>query len=500
MKAFRYKHSTYKNGKTPAIIIGAGVGGLAMAIRLAIKGFQVDVFERNNYPGGKLSMFEKDGYLFDAGPSLFTQPANIVELFELASEPIENYFTFSKVPIACRYFYEDGKIVNAYTEKELFAKELQSVVGENPQAVIEYLNTAEKAYQSIGHIFLHFSLQKPATWLNKRIFAAIAATKLEFLTLSMHQYHKKKFKSAHTIQLFNRFATYNGSNPYKAPAMLSMIPHLEQNEGTFYPKGGMISITNALYNLALKRGVQFHFNAQVEKILHENGRATGVVALGKNYSAPLVITNSDVFYLYKDLIQQPKEAAKTLKRERSSSALIFYWGMKKEFPQLLLHNIFFTENYKAEFENLFESKTMYKDPTVYVNITAKEEVGQAPLGKENWFVMINAPADEGQDWEKIQQVVKQSLIQKLSRILGEDIGAAIETEHILNPKGIESETKSYKGSLYGTSSNSTFAAFLRHPNFSSSIDGLYCTGGSVHPGGGIPLSLKSAKIVSELIN
>jgi phytoene desaturase len=279
-----------------------------------------------------------------------------------------------------------------------------------------------------------------------------------------------------------------------------MIPHLEQNEGTFYPKGGMISITNALYNLALKRGVQFHFNAQVEKILHENGRATGVVALGKNYSAPLVITNSDVFYLYKDLIQQPKEAAKTLKRERSSSALIFYWGMKKEFPQLLLHNIFFTENYKAEFENLFESKTMYKDPTVYVNITAKEEVGQAPLGKENWFVMINAPADEGQDWEKIQQVVKQSLIQKLSRILGEDIGAAIETEHILNPKGIESETKSYKGSLYGTSSNSTFAAFLRHPNFSSSIDGLYCTGGSVHPGGGIPLSLKSAKIVSELIN
>jgi phytoene desaturase len=300
--------------------------------------------------------------------------------------------------------------------------------------------------------------------------------------------------------LFNRFATYNGSNPYEAPAMLSMIPHLEQNEGTFYPQGGMISITNALYNLALKLGVQFHFSTPIEKIIHENGKVTGVIALGKNHSAPLVITNSDVFYLYNDLIQQPKEAAKTLKRERSSSALIFYWGMKKEFPQLLLHNIFFTENYAAEFKNLFETKTMYPDPTVYVNITAKQELGQAPLGKENWFVMINAPADEGQDWNKIQQEVKKSVIQKLSKILGEDIGAAIETEHILNPKGIESETKSYKGSLYGTSSNSTFAAFLRHTNFSTTIEGLFCTGGSVHPGGGIPLSLKSAKIVSELID
>ena len=500
MKSYRYNHSDYKTGKTPAIVIGAGVGGLAMAIRLAIKGFKVDVFERNNYPGGKLSMFEKDGYMFDAGPSLFTQPDNIIELFQLAGEPIDEYFQFSKVPIACRYFYEDGKIVNAYTEKELFAQELQSVVGEDPQAVIDYLKTAEKAYTSIGHIFLHFSLHKLSTWFNKRIFAAIGATKLEFLTLSMHQYHQKKFKSPHSVQLFNRFATYNGSNPYEAPAMLSMIPHLEQNEGTFYPQGGMISITNALYNLALKLGVQFHFSTPVEKITHKNGKATGVIAIGKNHTAPLVITNSDVFYLYKDLIQQPKEAAKTLKRERSSSALIFYWGMKKEFPQLLLHNIFFTENYAAEFKNLFDTKTMYHDPTVYVNITAKQESGQAPLGRENWFVMINAPADEGQDWEKIQQEVKKSVIQKLSNILGEDIGAAIETEHILNPKGIESETKSYKGSLYGTSSNSTFAAFLRHPNFSTSIEGLYCTGGSVHPGGGIPLSLKSAKIVSELID
>lgn len=485
--------------KKQAIIVGAGVGGLAIAIRLAIKGYAVNVYERNAYPGGKLSAFERDGYLFDAGPSLFTQPANIVELFELAGEPIQNYFEYEKVPIACRYFFEDGKIINAYTDKNLFAQELQDVVGENPKAVIDYLQTAERAYLSIGNIFLHFSLHKINTWFHKRIFAAIRATKLAFLTSSMHQYHTRKFKSAHTIQLFDRFATYNGSNPYHAPAMLSMIPHLEQNEGTFYPKGGMISITNALHKLAVKLGVVFEFDASVDQITHENGNVTGVFVNGKHVVASLVVTNSDVYYLYRDLIEFPKAAAKTLKRERSSSALIFYWGIKKEFPQLLLHNIFFSNNYAEEFKQLFETKTIIEDPTVYINITAKQESGQAPLGKENWFVMINAPADEGQNWAEWHQIVKANVIKKLSRILGEDISEAIETEQILDPKGIEIQTQSYKGSLYGTSSNSTWAAFLRHPNFSTSLKGLYCTGGSVHPGGGIPLSLKSAKIVSELI-
>ena len=387
-----------------------------------------------------------------------------------------------------------------FRKKGLFAQELQSVVGEDPQAVIDYLKTAEKAYTSIGHIFLHFSLHKLSTWFNKRIFAAIGATKLEFLTLSMHQYHQKKFKAAHTVQLFNRFATYNGSNPYEAPAMLSMIPHLEQNEGTFYPQGGMISITNALYNLALKLGVQFHFSTPIEKIIHENGKVTGVIALGKNHSAPLVITNSDVFYLYNDLIQQPKEAAKTLKRERSSSALIFYWGIKKQFAQLDAHNIFFSVDYREEFRLLFEGKTLSDDPTVYVHITSKHEKTDAPENCSNWFVMVNVPPNNGQDWDKLIAETKINVIKKLNRLLQTNLEPYIENESVLDPRKIEKNTSSFGGSLYGNASNNRFAAFLRHPNFSNKIKGLYFCGGSVHPGGGIPLCLNSGKIVAEMIN
>ncbi|HPH25150.1 MAG TPA: phytoene desaturase, partial [Chitinophagaceae bacterium] len=301
--------------------------------------------------------------------------------------------------------------------------------------------------------------------------------------------------------LFNRYATYNGSSPYKAPGMLTLIPHLELNEGTFYPNGGMINITNALYKLAIKKGVVFNFNTPVQKIVQQNNIVQGIVVNGENVPSEIVVSNMDVYFTYKKLLNQEIAAQKILKQERSSSALIFYWGIKKEFKELELHNIFFTNNYEAEFNTLFNTKKLYADPTVYINITSKCEPGlQAPIGKENWFVMINVPNNIGQNWEAYKQEAKANIVQKLNRILQVNIETLIEEEAVLDPILIEEKTASYMGSLYGTSSNSKMAAFLRHPNFSKSIKGLYFVGGSVHPGGGIPLCLQSAKIMSEFVS
>lgn len=481
-----------------AIVIGSGVGGLAVAIRLAVRGYSVKVIERNATPGGKLSLLEKDGYVFDSGPSLFTQPKNIEELFELAGEPMRDYFRYSAVPLACRYFFENGKCINAYTDKYKFAEELNKVTGEDTGAVIAYLNRAELAYHSIGEVFLEHSLHKQSTWLNKRILPAISHTRLRYLTESLHRFNEKNFRSPEAVQIFDRFATYSGSNPFSAPAMLSMIPHLEQNEGTFYPEGGMISIPAALYKLAIKKGVEFYFNSTVERIVVENEQVKGVKLGNETIEAATVVSNADVFYVYRDLLNDPEKAKQILKRERSSSAMIFYWGLKKEFPMLDLHNILFTTNYAEEFRHLFELKTLFQDPTIYINISSKMEKHHAPNGGENWFVMVNAPADNGQDWDAIRMQTKHQILKKIKRILGEDISQEIVTELVLDPKCIEANTLSHMGSLYGTSSNSIFAAFLRHPNFSTQIKGLFFTGGSVHPGGGIPLCLKSAKIVAEL--
>lgn len=483
-----------------AIIIGAGVAGLATAVRLAVQGLEVSVFEKNAYPGGKLSHFTIGNYHFDAGPSLFTQPENLEELFRIANEDITKYFQYQSLPIACKYFYNDGTVVNAYTALPALKHEIQSRLGEAPEAVEQYLKQSADLYENVGNIFLNHSLHqiKDISW--KEIYKAIKTVRLKHLFKSLHKVNLQHFKNPKTVQLFDRYATYNGSNPYKAPGMLSLIPHLEFTQGTYYPKGGMISITNALVALAKKKGVRFYFNQTVTAIQHYKNKITGIVSNNVIHDAEIVVSNMDAVLTYKYLLKQEIKVKQLLKQERSSSALIFYWGIRKNFPQLELHNILFSNNYKAEFDALFLSKNLYSDPTVYINITSKLEPGkQAPVGCENWFVMINAPANVGQHWDDLKQQARKNIIQKINRVLQVDIEQYIEAEQVLDPVLIEEKTASYQGSLYGTSSNSKWAAFLRHPNFSSQLKGLYFVGGSVHPGGGIPLCLKSASIAAQII-
>jgi phytoene desaturase len=246
--------------------------------------------------------------------------------------------------------------------------------------------------------------------------------------------------------------------------------------------------------------VKFEFNTLVEEILFENNTITGVKTSQKTEKASVVISNMDVYFTYRNLLPKQKAPEKILKQERSSSAIIFYWGIKKDFPNLDLHNIFFADDYKSEFEALFTQKTMVNDPTIYIHIASKCKPDDAPKGCENWFVMVNAPSDSGQDWDDLIAKTRKNIIKKLNKFLQISLENLIEEESILDPRSIESKTASYQGSLYGTSSNSKFAAFLRHPNYKSNLKGLYFVGGSTHPGGGIPLCLMSAKIATDYVS
>lgn len=482
------------------VVIGSGVAGMAAAIRLAVSGHDVTVYEKNSYPGGKLSAFIKDGFHFDAGPSLFTQPQNIEELFELAGEPVGDYFQYVKLPEICNYFFENGKQFTASDDLHKLATSVEQTIGEKSENIIYYLQRSKNLYDNVGSIFLNHSLHKRRTWVNRHILKALRAVRFSYLFGTLDSYNRSVFKTPEAAQIFNRYATYNGSDPYKAPGMLSLIPHLEYNEGCFYPKGGMISITNALYALAGKKGVKFEFNAAVQRIIHSEAMIKGIVVNNTNVFADTVVTNADIYFTYKQMLRHEAKAKKVLKQERSSSALIFYWGIAKKFDQLGLHNIFFSDNYRREFDQIFNKRNITTDQTVYVNITSKIDLIHAPAGKENWFVMVNVPPNSGQDWKELTNTARENILAKLSRLLGEEIAPLIETEDILDPILIQERTGSYMGSLYGTSSNSRLSAFFRHPNFSGYIKGLYCCGGSVHPGGGIPLCFKSAKIVADLID
>ena len=482
-----------------AIVIGAGIGGIATSIRLAVKGYHVVVYEQNGYPGGKLSTFKLGPYRFDAGPSLFTMPHFVDQLFELAGEQAGTSFSYKRKEIICQYYWDDGKDLTAYADANRFKTELYEKLGVAPQVIEDYWTRAKAKYELTASLFLEQSLHKLTTYLSKDTLKAIFNLSKLDLNKSLDQVNRAQLRESHLVQFYNRFATYNGSSPYQTPGIMSLIPHLEQHFGTFIPEKGMHSITNSLYELAKRKGVQFHFLKNVTQIRVENNAAKSVVAEGQEQTADLIVSNMDIVPTYRRLLRGQPAPEKVLKQPRSSSALIFYWGIKKQFPQLDLHNIFFTADYKREFEAIFQTETVYEDPTVYVNITSKDIPEDAPEGKENWFVMINVPSNKGQDWDQLITKARAAILKKLSKRLGEDLQKLIEIEDVLDPRLIEQKTYSYQGALYGASSNNRLAAFLRHPNFSRKIKNLYFCGGSVHPGGGIPLCLLSAKIVSELV-
>ena len=479
-------------------VIGAGIAGLASAVRMASRGHEVHVFEANSYPGGKLSEFSLNGYRFDAGPSLFTMPQYVDELFRLAGEEPADHFQYERLPVVCHYFWEDGARLRAYGDEKEFAREVERQLGVSPQRLQAALADSHRKYELTGRIFLEKSLHRLSTWLDKRVLPAMMAMPRLGLFTSMNAVNRKHLQHPKLVQLFNRFATYNGSNPYKAPGLLTIIPHFEHHIGAFFPKGGMHAITRSIYELALRKGVRFHFNAAVEEIVVEQKRAVALKVKGQTERFDRIISNMDVFFTYKKLLPREKHPHRILRQEKSTSAIIFYWGIRKEFAELGLHNIFFSEDYRSEFNHLASGK-VFQDPTVYINISSKLEPADAPPGAENWFTMINAPYNAGQDWDAIIEETRSNTLAKLSRVLGVDIAPLIECEEVLEPRTIESRTASHLGALYGTNSNNRLAAFLRHPNFSGRIKGLYFCGGSAHPGGGIPLCLLSAKIVDEVM-
>lgn len=485
--------------KAGAIVIGSGIAGLAAAVRLQLKGYATTVFEANSYPGGKLSQFEHDGFLFDAGPSLFTMPQLVDELFRLAGRNPKDYFRYKRLDTLCHYFFADGTRLNAAADEEQFAEAAAVATGVDKSRVLRHLRKSRYIYNTTADLFIGRSLHRADSYLRWDTFFSFL--KLPFLNVldTMDGTNRKALANDKMVQLFNRFATYNGSDPYQAPGILNIIPHLEHHLGAYYPEGGMYSITNSVYRLAQELGVQFHFETPVTRIHIRNKKAVGVEAGGQSHPADVVACNMDVVLAYRKLMPDQPQPENILRQERSSSALIFYWGIGHSFPQLGLHNIFFSEDYRAEFESIFQKGTVCNDPTVYINITSKEDPSHAPEGCENWFVMVNVPADKGQDWDALVDRVRRAVIAKLSRQLGIDIAPFIRTEDLLDPRSIATKTQSFQGALYGTSSNKRMAAFFRHPNFSAHAKGLYFCGGSVHPGGGIPLALSSAKIVDSLI-
>jgi len=479
---------------TQAIIIGSGIGGLAAAIRLARQGISIDVYESSEKAGGKVSQLNFEEFRFDAGPSLLTLPELVHELLD---EDLR--FPIRKLEVITKYFYPDGTQVSAYNDVQKLASEIEKKLNVQSSKVTNYLQKAAKVYELTSDLFIFGSFHRIKNLMNRQSLKTLLNFRHLQAFNTLHEYNRQELRDGRLVQLFDRYATYNGSNPYQTPATLSVISHLEHNLGAFIPEGGMFQITESLYRQALRLGIKFHFGQSVLKVETTNSKVSGVWLDSGFVSSDIVVSDIDIHRFYSSLLPDKKRLAKITQEERSSSALIFYWGMKGVSPELDIHNIFFSSDYQDEFEHLFRQKDFCNDPTIYVYISSKYNPTDAPEGCENWFVMINAPADTGQNWDELVTRSRQHILEKLERMTDKKLSQNIVCEQILSPPDIFKQTGSVNGSLYGNSSNSRYGSFNRHANFRSDIGGLYFVGGSVHPGGGIPLCLSSANIVAGLV-
>ena len=480
------------------IIIGAGVSGLALSLRLAVKGKKILVLERNESYGGKLSELTWEGFRWDKGPSLFTMPNLIEELIEIGGKNQNIQFDYSKLENLTRYYFPDGTNLEMKANPDQNYKAIKEVFSEKDAEEYQaYLQESERIYNRIGEFFLDRPRFSAGDVFKKEMLERYPFFLSKPMLTSLNKLNEGFLSNNELRKVANRFGTYNGSNPYNMSGIYALIPHLEHNLGTYFPKKGMRSIVDTIYTLAKDAGVDFKFNQK--EISIESDETYMIKTGSEEYRCDKVVCGIDHIHFYNEIIKDKQLAAKYAKQERSSAAIVFYWAVDASFPEIGLHNIFFTEDYKNEFDQIFNRKEFPSDPTIYVHNSSAVNPSDAPEGKQNWFVMVNTPAGKNPSTEELNSM-RQTIIQNLKNRHGIDVSEKILFEDNWTAKSLETDTGAIGGALYGASSNGKRAALKRHPNKSSKYKNLYFCGGTAHPGGGIPLALKSAEIVANYIN
>jgi phytoene desaturase len=481
------------------VVIGAGLGGLAASLRLASRGFSVTVLEKNERVGGKLNIWRGNGYTFDTGPTLLTMPFVLADLFESLGKRLEDFLDLVRVNPICRYLYPGGTRIDATSDFSRMEQEIARLSPDDAARFRAFMRHGETIFEAASGPFL-FS---PFSSMGFRGLLANLVNLPALLRIdafrSLDSVVSAYFKDPRVRQLFNRFATYNGSSPYLAPGTLAIIPHVEFTMGGWYVRGGMYRIAEILGTLAGDLGVDIRTGVEVTRVAESNGTAVGVETKTHGFfPADAVIANADATYVRESLLSRNGKANRGI--DPSLAGFVMMLGVRREFPELAHHNIFFSSDYRAEFDAMLKGGRPADDPTVYLALSCKTDPMQAPEGSSNMFVLVNAPPLDGRwNWRPEASAYRTRVLDVLQRhgvsIAAEDI----ETERIITPLDFEKRYNAYRGAIYGTSSNGRMAAFLRPPNRARELKNLFFAGGSAHPGGGIPLVLLSSQHVSQLV-
>ncbi len=469
------------------IVVGGGLGGLAAAIRLQAAGVQVTVLEKNARVGGKMNLVQRDGFTFDTGPSLLTMPWVIRDLLACAGRDLDDLLTLLPLAVACRYRWPDGTRLDAHSDLAALVAEIERIAPADVAGFFRFMAFATRIYQAAAEPFLLEPFSGLRTMLQPRLLRDV----LKIAPLqTVDQAVRRYFSSPYLRQLFDRYATYNGSSPYSSPATFCIIPYVEIAQGGWYVKGGMYQLARTLEQVAVEQGVAIELNTAVAQVTFSGQRATGVrLASGEQRRADYVIVNADALYALDELLPPTKAPQHQL----SCSGFVLLLGVQRDYPQLLHHNIFFAQDYPAEFRAIFEQGLPAADPTIYVAATARSDPDHAPAGMLNLFVLVNAPALGKVDWNHAAAGYRDLVVRRLEAHGLAELGRSIVSETILTPYDLQTMTNARRGALYGPASHGLQAAFLRPANRPPGTRGVALVGGATHPGGGIPLVLLSGK-------
>ncbi|MGM7702534.1 phytoene desaturase family protein [Pseudalkalibacillus sp. Hm43] len=485
-----------------AVIIGGGLGGLSAAIRLKADGYDVEVFEKNERVGGKLNQRAGNGFTFDTGPSILTMPWVLEQLFESAGRNLNDYVKLKKLDPQWRTFFEDGKTIDVSADLSSWLNEIKQKTNTEASDFLEYLQYCTKMYELSMKSFYGKSLSGLSDLRKLHSFKDL----LQMDPMkSMHEKTRSYIKDPHLQQLLDFFIMYIGSSPYHAPAVLSQLVHVQLGLGIYYVEGGMYQIANAMVRLLDELEVPIHTNAKIDDITYKRKKATGIrLENGEEIPADIVVSNLEAIPAHRSLLSQHKKSNKELKElnkyEPTVSGLVMLLGIDKQYDQLLHHNFFFSKDPEKEFRQIFDEKVPADDPTVYIGVSSKSDMSQAPEGKDNLFILTHVPPlKEGESWETFRETYRQTVLRKLERMGLEDIENHIEFQYEFIPDDLERLYGSNGGSIYGVVTDRKVNGGFKVPARSNLLKNLYFVGGSTHPGGGVPMVTLSGQLTADLI-
>ncbi len=481
-------------------VVGAGVGGLAAAARLAHQGFAVDLFEKNEGPGGRCNRLSFDGFHFDTGPTLLLMPEVLEETFASVGRKASDYLQLHQCDPNYRIHFRDQSSITFFTDLVKMRAELDRVEPGSFSRYLQMLALGKRQYDVSLERFVGVNHDSVAGFFKPSNLAKVLQIRAH---RNMYAEVSRRFADDRLRASLTFQTMYLGISPFESPAVYGLLPYTELAQGIWFPQGGMYALPRALEKVAVEEGVRFHYRTGIERVLSDGRRATGVrLEGGRELDYDAVLVNADLPWAYKNLLQDTPARLKRLEKMKyTSSAFMMYLGTRRKITALDHHNVFFGGDYQGSFTDIFDRKQVPADPSFYVNAPSHTDPSLAPEGKDALYVLVPVPHQAPHlDWKVEGEKVRQKVFARLKETLGDDLEREIEVERDFTPDDWAGTYNLDRGAAFGLSHHFFQVGPFRPANQDPTLRNVFFVGASTQPGTGLPMVMLSAKLVAERVS